>query len=136
VNNQTLQMLFRLRDLGLSSEEAAKVRRISMTLQRWGELECGNGNDYASWSIERDPETEKPYLVTHPHQGKSYRRPIADRERGALHRMDAIMNTHPDLTYYHQGDPRGCAIFVIKRSDIPAGASLDSCYNRGVAVSQ
>ena len=30
-----------LRSLGFSNEEADKLRRISMTLRRWHELECG-----------------------------------------------------------------------------------------------
>jgi hypothetical protein len=134
MNKNTLEMLFRLRDLGLSADEAAQVRRISMTLTRWAELECGDGNGYASWAIERDETTGKPFLVTHPHTGKSYRRAVPDREKGALRRLAEIIKQHPSLIYYHQTDPRGCSVYVIKRDDIPAGATLDSCYNRGIAV--
>ena len=37
-------VLERLGKLGLGYDEAQALRRISMTLQRWGELECGDGS--------------------------------------------------------------------------------------------
>ena len=105
-----------------------------MTLQRWGELECGDGNDYASWAIERDEQTGKPYMVRYPHDGKPRRTPVADREKGALKRLQAIMSHYPAYVAYHQTDPRGCAVYVVRKDDIPEGAKLDSYYNRGIAV--
>lgn len=50
----------RLRESGISYDDAVALRRISMTLHRWHELECGDGNDYASWCIVRGYETNKP----------------------------------------------------------------------------
>lgn len=43
----------RLREAGISRDDAEALRRISMTLHRWHELECGDSNDYASWTIAR-----------------------------------------------------------------------------------
>lgn len=134
MKKQTLLLISNLTKLGFSVDEAQSLRRISMTLHRWAELECGDGNDHASWCVERDEETDKPFLVTYPHQGKSYRRPIADREKGALKRLEKILATHPGWTYHHQTDPRGCALYLIKKDDIPQGSSLCSCYHRGIAV--
>ena len=128
------EVLSRLEKAGISYEHANALRRISMTLSRWGELECGDGNDYCSWSIERDEVTGKPYMATYPHDGKSSRRPVADREKGALKRLQAIMSKYPDLLAYHQTDPRGCAVYVLRKDDVPVGSSIDSVYNRGVAV--
>jgi hypothetical protein len=128
------EVLSRLEKAGISYEHANALRRISMTLSRWGELECGDGNDYCSWSIERDEVTDKPYMATYPHDGKSRRRPVADREKGALKRLQAIMSKYPDLLAYHQTDPRGCAVYVLRKDDVPVGSSIDSVYNRGVAV--
>ncbi len=128
------EVLSRLEKAGISYEHANALRRISMTLQRWGELECGDGNDYCSWSIERDEVTDKPYMVTYPHNGKSRRRPVADREKGALKRLQAIMSKHPDLLAYHQTDPRGCAVYLVRKSDVPEGTNIDSVYSRGIAV--
>jgi len=44
------------------------------------------------------------------------------------------MKAYPDWTYYHQGDPRGVALYLVRLSDVPPGASLDSYYTRGIAV--
>jgi hypothetical protein len=123
----------RLHRLGFSLEEAETLRRIEMTLHRWAELECGDGDNYASWAIERDEQTEKPYMVRYPHDGKSYRTPIADRERGALKRLDRIMAKHPDLTYYHQGDPRGCQLYILRKADV-TNTDINATYTRGLAV--
>lgn len=177
----------RLTALGIEYDDALSLRRISMTLRAWGEAECGNSNDFHSWSIERDEVTGVPYHVTHCHHGNygwsvwcyadtvpdggpgdmvratrktfataeaateykhtialgrcpeirqvlSRRYKIADREGGALKRLGKIMAKYPALTAYHQTDPRGAALYVIPRADIPEGADIGSCYNRGVAV--
>lgn len=129
----------RMESLGFTCDEADKLRLIEKTLQRWAELECGNSNDHASWAIERDEATERPFLVTHhyPRNGSpSYtsKRAIADRERGALRRLSAIMANHAELWSYHQCDPRGCALYVGRKSDIRDGERLDSVYTRGLAA--
>ena len=131
---QRIEVIRRLQGAGISWEHADMLRRISMTLQRWGELECGDGNDYASWAIERDEQTGKPYMVRSPHDGKPRRTPVADKEKGALKRLQTIMSHYPNYVAYHQTDPRGCAVYVVRKDDIPEGATLDSCYNRGIAV--
>jgi hypothetical protein len=69
MNKDTVSMLNRLHDLGVRPDEALALRRISMTLQRWHELECGDSNDHGSWAIVRghkpprvhyrDPETQE-----------------------------------------------------------------------------
>ena len=131
---QRIEVIRRLQGAGISWEHANTLRRISMTLQRWGELECGDGNDYASWAIERDEQTGRPYMVHYPYDGKPRRKLVADREKGALKRLQAIMGQYPQYIAYHQTDPRGCAVYVIRKDDIPEGVKLDSCYNRGIAV--
>lgn len=133
LKTETLEMLERLRNLGVSYDDALAIRRISMTLSRWDELCCGNGNDYSSWAIERDEETDKPYMVIHQHNGKSYRRKIADREKGAEKRLAKIMERYAHLVSYHQGDPRGASVYIIPRVEID-GKDVNAYYNRGVAV--
>ena len=127
----------RLIQAGISFPHAQELRRISMTLHRWHELECGDGNNYASWSIVRGKKTGKvfeydddgkPYLERHVHTSNepTYSL-IADRERGAQKRLSAIMANYPILTAYIQGDPRGCALYI--------GEGLtDSNYSHGIAV--
>lgn len=129
-----LSLIDRMRDLGFTVEEADALRRIERTLHRWCELECGDGNDYASWGIERDEATGKPFRVTYPHKGKSYRVAIPDREKAALKRLDSIMARHSDVVAYYQTDCRGCALYVIRKTDIPSGQTVDAHYARGLAI--
>ena len=134
MNRDTFEMISRLERAGISREDAFSLRRISMTLHRWHELECGDGNDSASWSIERDETTGKPYMVTYPHTGKSRRSPIPDRESGALKRLKAIMERYLGKSAYVQGDPRGASLYILNPGDVPEGTDVESCYSRGIAV--
>ena len=84
--------------------------------------------------IERDETTGKPYMVTHPHTGKSRRSSIPDRESGALKRLKSIMNRYPGKSAYVQGDPRGASLYILNPGDVPEGKEVDSYYSRGIAV--
>jgi hypothetical protein len=117
-----------LSSLGFSYEEIEKLFRIERTLQRWGARECG---DSSGCYIERDEETGKPYLVN---SNSGNRRPTADREKGALTKLEEIMKQHPTLNAYHQGDPRGCALYILRPGDVPAGEHANAYYSRGIAV--
>jgi len=110
---KTNELLNRLNRAGITAtyDQAETLRRAELTLQRWSEKECGDGNNYSSWNIQRDEETGKPFMHIHPHTGKSYRYKIADREAGALKRIAAICK-ELGIYYFHQTDPRGCALYV------------------------
>lgn len=114
------------RGISLSFDEVNTLRRAQITLHRWAEQECGDGDDYKSWAIERDETTGKPYMCVYPHDGKMRRYRIPDREAGALRRVRHICAYHK-LDFFHQTDPRGCALYVA------AEPLTDSNYNRGVA---
>lgn len=140
----------RLTAIGISYHDASALRRISMTLHRWHELECGDSNEHASWCITRGKRQIKiggkfgdfehddngdAYLERHSHSENAARYSrIPDREKGALKRLAAIVARYPGLLSYVQGDPRGASLYILRASDVPAGANIDSCYNRGVAV--
>ncbi len=130
---RTARFFRSLEMIGVDYQSADKLRLIERTLHRWAELECGDSNEYASWMIERDDETEKPYFVRILHRdGKTYRTPTADREKGALKRLAAIMEQFPNLVSYHQTDPRGCALWLVPKDKLD-GYPIDSIYTRGVA---
>jgi hypothetical protein len=115
------------RGISLSFDEANTLRRAELTLQSWAEQECGDSNNYASYSIERNEDTGIPYRVTRWHDSTNARyHRIADREAGALRRVKAICKAH-GLHFYHQTDPRGCALYV-SNEPLP-----DHNYTRGVA---
>lgn len=101
-------------------EDADTLRRAELTLHRWAELECGDSNDYASWAVERDETTGVPYYVAYRNAGgPPVRTRTPDRERGALRRVAAVCE-RLGLGYYHQTDPRGCALYVTR-----LGAGMD-----------
>lgn len=116
------------RRFGIDFDAANTLRRAQIVLHRWAEQECGDGNDYASWSIERDETTGKPFRCFYPHTGTSYRTRIADREAGALRRIRQVCTANK-LHFYHQTDPRGCALYVAREP-------LDGCNysSKGFAV--
>ena len=96
----------------ITPSEANTLRRASLTLHRWAELECGDSNDYASWGIERDETSGLPYEVRYRHdRNTSTRTRIADREKGALARVARFCQSK-GLHFFHQTDPRGCALYI------------------------
>lgn len=125
---QALDFYKRMSNYGVSEVDADALRRIEMTLHRWAEHEC-NGD------IERDETTNKTYNVYgQDGPGKIRRFPCADREAGALKRLAALMQKYPQLVAYHQGDPRGCALYLVPKDKL-AGKEIDSYYSSyGVAV--
>ena len=124
-----LKMLENLTKEGISEVDALSVRRISMTLNTWFSYECGMENGH----IERDEETGKPFFVSE-YKGNVYRTAIADREKGALKRLSAIMSKYPKLSYYIQSDCRGASVYIIRQGDIPDGKTVDAYYPNGIAV--
>ena len=131
--------------------DAESLRRISMTLHRWYELECGDSNQWQSWVITRGykrkrvgekgytfehDESGAPYMEVHSHQVKSEPsyNAIPDRERGAEKRLAKIMARYPGLQAYLQTDPRGCALYILKPGNVPEGADVSAYYSRGLAV--
>lgn len=130
MNRQTVEMFQRLEALGISSADAASLRRIAMTLHRWSELECGDERGNA---IERDDETGKPFMTYDRGQGPRGRYPVPDREKGAIKRLVQLMSKYPNLHEYIQGDPRGAPLYILTAEQVE-GADISSIYNRGVAV--
>lgn len=126
LDQSVLSRLQRIAPLA-TEHHANTLRRAALTLTRWAEQECGDGNDYASWAIERDETTGKPYRVVHPRIGNTYRYTIPDREAGALRRVKEVCD-ELCIYYYHQTDPRGASLYVA------AEPLTDTNYSRGVAI--
>jgi len=117
--------------IGRARGDAELLRRISMTLRNWFEMECGSDRG----AIERDEEDGKPYWRSaHDHKRELQFGPIPDREAGARKRLAAILKRYPTLTAYVQTDPRGCALYILRPGDVPAGEDASSYYSRGLAV--
>lgn len=127
VRHATYAIIARLagRGISLSFDDANTLRRAELTLQHWAEQECGGGNDYQSWAIERDETTGIAYRVIYPHKGDVRRYRIRDMERGALRRVAEVCQRN-NLHFFHQTDPRGCTLYVSKEP------LTDSDYTNGV----
>lgn len=131
-----------LESLGFTPGQAVALRRISLTLRRWYEQECGDGNQYGSWAIERDDNGDgKPFMVHHHYRhGKSpdtiSRTPIADRERGAIKRLAAIVK---DRNERHAPTPGtltvcpNCEQWQRPVKDARVADCLHECRKRGFA---
>jgi len=98
--------------------------RIAKTLHRWHELECGTEHGL----IERDESTGKVTLRQAYRVNGAWtetKRPYPDRETGALKRLGRIMSEYPELRSYVQGDPRGCALYILRPGEeYPHGIAL------------
>ena len=124
-----------LRGLGFTQDEAEKLRRISMTLYRWHERECGTDGG----CIERDEATGKAFWLN---AMTGHRYPIQDRETGARKRLAEIMmqrglrvgGGNVELTAYVQTDPRGAALYILRPGDVPEGKEPECYYLRGLCV--
>ena len=110
----------------LDFDDAWQLRRAELTLHRWAEGECGDGYS----CITRDETTGKPFREVSGLSGRNRMIPIPDRETGALKRVAEVCARY-GLAFYHQTDPRGCALYVASPSD----GMNDTNYNSvGVAV--
>ena len=110
----------------LSVTDAETLRRAAMTLHRWAEGECGDGYS----CITRDETTGKPFREVSGMSGRNRMIPIPDRETGALKRVAEVCARY-GLAFYHQTDPRGCALYVAKAD---AGMTDSNYSSVGVAV--
>lgn len=148
----------RLLELGFTVQEANQLRRISMTLHRWYELECGTDSyclvrgkwnkETASFDYDDDGDAYYEYANG---SGRNRYSKTADRETGAKKRLQAIINARnkrrhdqgfavygleapPNLTTYLQTDPRGAVLYIIRPGDVPEGKAVTSYYDRGICV--
>lgn len=112
--------------LGLSREEHDILRRASMRLHRWAEMECNH-------DVQRDEKTNKVtvrYCRSDGMMSKAFATP--DRETPALARCQAIADKH-GLVFYHQSDPRGVAVYIGKAESL-RGHSIESNYSQLLCI--
>lgn len=105
------------------------------------------GNPFGAWDlvIAHPPCTFLANSVGGVTTTHRYR--IADLEAGALKRLKAIVGARNSrasviaelpamqepIDFFHQTDPRGCALYLVKRSDLN-GQPIEQVYSRGLAV--
>ena len=130
MKDHVYRMMKQLERAGVEWSDAVALRRIAMALHRWFELECGIDGGW----IERDDATGFPYFHYETTGGNAKRYRVADRETGALNRLNSIMTRYPHLSAYIQADPRGAALYIIRPGDIPEGGDVECFYTNGIAI--
>ena len=118
-----------LQQLGFEELDARRLLRAANQLHAWHELECGTDRG----AIERDETTGELrwYNNRAGTWGRYYGR---DNETLALRTIGAVMAKHPRLGHFIQGDPRGCALYILRPGDVPPGEDPSAYYSRGIAV--
>jgi hypothetical protein len=135
----------RLQTLGFTLAQADQLRRISVTLSRWYELECGTDSACLVRGRLVDGEFQydergQAFWEFAGVSGRGRYSRTADRERGAIKRLEAIMRDRQaepatlGVSYYLQTDPRGCALYILRPGDVAEGADVSACYSNGIAV--
>ncbi len=127
INHRVLASLI---GLSIDPDDALSLIRASRRLSRFAELQ-------ANGEIQRDDITGIPYYYS-VYSGKRLGR-ARDTEWSVLAKVEKILSKYPDLFFYHQGDPRGAALYIGKNADLKEwqarGVDIDSVYSTiGVAV--
>lgn len=134
---KTADFYSRMEKLGFTYSETETLRRAEMTLHRWAERE-------ANGEVERDEKTGKVHAVN-PNTGERRRYTVPDRETGAWKRVLRTLEhrnqrleildqaNYDELIPYHQTDCRGCALYLVKKSDL-GEHDISAVYNRGFGV--
>jgi hypothetical protein len=119
---ELMRRQYRQTGVFLSVKDAETLRKAELTLNRWSAAIC-NGTIERPWQDDSgDPDT---YIGDRPgrsiggytdsttgvfHTEYMF---IPDREAGALRRVAEVCKRN-GLDYYHQGDPRGCSLYISK----------------------
>jgi len=117
-NMELLARQYKVTGVFLSLADAQILRKAELTLHAWAEKRCGwstSGPYGASFVLVRDEDGDnKPYIEIHPNSSLKTRwQPIPDLEAGALRRIAEVCKRN-GLEFYHQGDPRGCSLYIAK----------------------
>lgn len=124
--------------VGFTTTETDILLKAERALQRWHELECGTGDERVSVSVERDEESGKPFRrVQFMSAGGKWidrKEPCRDMEKAARKRIASVLEGKAGLSAFIQGDPRGCALYILRQGDVPEGKEPCAYYSRGIAV--
>lgn len=123
-NNQKTRRARKVQEfaaLGVAAADFRKLCRLERLLHKWGEDVC-NG----VVSVGEGGEAYRHFGATNYSASGDF--PINNDETFVLLKVKALLQKYPALWFYHQGDPRGCALYVGKREgcDVP---SLESHYS-------
>lgn len=125
---RTLRLAQSLAHFKLSPDDIAKLLRIEKKLRRWHELQCGVD---AGHGEEVGGEGSGKWEFVNRHGNRS---PIRDAGKQAGKVLNAFTAENPDLIFYVQTDPRGCALYLLGKQQIGFGETAETVYTRGVPI--
>lgn len=134
---KTAAFFDRMTNLGFSHAETDALLKAERALRRFAELECGISDANRSVSVYRDEETGRPFYRIEYRVGNEWKtstQPKRDTEKSALQTVARILAGKPGFSAYHQTDPRGVSLYLIRPGDIEAGEDARRLYNRGLAM--
>lgn len=108
--------------LGVVASDFRKLCQLERALHKWGE-------DYCNGDVFLDEETGQAFrhfkLTDYSPEATL---PTDNREVSALASVASVMSAYPALWFFHQSDPRGCALYVGRRKGCDMSA-LDCNYS-------
>lgn len=125
---RTLRLAQSLAHLHFPPTDIEKLLRIEKKLRRWHELQCGAEAGHVE-EVGGEGSGKWEFVNQHGH-----RSPIRDAGKQAGKALDAFKASHPDLFFYVQTDPRGCALYVLNVRQMHPSEDLHAVYDRGVAI--
>lgn len=134
---KTAAFFDRMTNLGFTHAETGALLKAERALSRWAELECGISDANRSVSVYRDEDTGRPFYRIEYRVGNEWKtntQPKRDTEKAALQTVERILADKPGFSAYHQTDPRGVSLYLIRPGDIDAGEDVRRLYNRGLAM--
>ena len=115
---------FAINKLGLTSYRWNQLRRAEMALHSWAEQE-------ANGEIQREDESGRPRRYRRSQYGDFTERGgfIVDSEAHYLKEAKRHAKA-AGLRIYHQGDCRGCSLYLYKQSDLEEAMARNEIYRR------
>jgi ribosomal protein L37E len=102
------------------------------------EAETGNCQSCGDCAPVRHIGTGKPFRrVQYMGAGGKWidrKEPCRDMEKAARKRVANVLQGKSGLSAYIQGDPRGCALYILREGDVPEGKEPCAYYSRGIPV--
>lgn len=108
-----------LEPYGLSDRDVEQLLLYARILNRWGVLQASGitsrDGQYTRY-IDRDDDGKVYYIKMHRYGlEENQEREIRDMEQITLNQIEDMMRrTNPTLRAYHQTDPRGVSLYLLK----------------------
>lgn len=130
INKPTREMMIAIEKqlhVLMASDDVTTLRRYASRLSRWDELQCGASDGHVEYNEQLGYwERYSAGEVVNGEYVKTKKR-TPNVGEGAYRAITEVCKRY-DIHWYHQSDPRGCAVYI---SDEPIS---DDTYSTALAV--